>query len=58
MIADIHFTSLIINLLGIPKHGYLIATFIPIWSGLAYIYRGILNESLTRILIKVKPIYC
>ena len=36
-IGAIYFMSLSRNLRGVPKYEYLIATFIPIWSGLAYL---------------------
>ncbi len=36
-IGAIHFISLSKNPRGVPKYEYLIATFIPIWSGLAYL---------------------
>ena len=36
-LGAIHFMSLSRNPRGLPKYEYLIATFIPIWSGLAYL---------------------
>lgn len=36
-IGAIHFISLSRNPRGVPKYEYLVATFIPIWSGLAYL---------------------
>lgn len=36
-IGAIYFMSLSRNPRGVPKYEYLIATFIPIWSGLAYL---------------------
>ncbi len=36
-IGAIHFMSLSKNPRGVPKYEYLLATFIPIWSGLAYL---------------------
>ena len=36
-IGAIYFMLLSRNLRGVPKYEYLIATFIPIWSGLAYL---------------------
>ncbi len=35
----LYFSSLGTNPRGVPKYEYLIATFIPIWSGLAYVAR-------------------
>jgi bacteriorhodopsin len=37
VIGAIHFMSLSRNPRGVPKYEYLIATFIPIWSALAYL---------------------
>lgn len=36
-IGAIHFILLGRNPRGVPKYEYLVATFIPIWSGLAYL---------------------
>lgn len=35
-IGALHFASLGINPRGVPRYEYFVATFIPIWSGLAY----------------------
>lgn len=35
-IGALHFISLSNNPRGVPKHEYLVAIFIPVWSGLAY----------------------
>jgi bacteriorhodopsin len=35
-ISALYFISLSTNPRGIPKYEYLVATFIPIWSGLVY----------------------
>ena len=36
-LGAIHFMSLSRNPRGVPRYEYLVATFIPIWSGLAYL---------------------
>ncbi|MEW5861250.1 MAG: bacteriorhodopsin [Cyanobacteriota bacterium] len=35
-VGALHFATLSRNPRGVPKHEYLVATFIPLWSGLAY----------------------